>query len=597
MTRIFSRNLFLSVCVLLGTVTAAAQNSFTVDVPAVVSSDEDFKVVFTATGDARVTGFEAPSFEGFEVLAGPLTSTSSNFQMINGKTTQSRSSIYTYMLRPTAVGKYRIGPASVKIGKETYTTEAADVEVVKGAAPAPQGTAPRAGDDIMLRMTVNKTRAVVGEPITVTLKLYVKNSAIGGFEDIRFPSFDGFWSQEIDAPQNISFVRENYDGQVYNAALLRRYMLLPQQTGSMTIDPAELVCLVQVRSQPSASRSIFDDFFDTYQTVRKRVSSSPVRIDVSPLPSGAPASFTGGVGSFRLSAGFSSDSVAAHEAASLKVVITGTGNINLVSTPEVRFPSDFEAYDVKKTEKVSTGDAGASGTVTFEYPFIPRVPGEYDIAPVEFSYYDIAYGRYRTLSSGPLKLKVGQGQRTDAAVVSSGVNKQSVKSLGEDIRFISASPSGLRKEPRLLVDTPVIYIVPIVILLCTAGAWVYLVRSAALRRDVAGSRNRKAMKVARARLKNASAFLRQNLYTAFYEELHKAIEGYISDKLMLPVSELSRERIEEELRARGRDEAVVKALFEVLDACEYARYAPSSGSEAMEADYRQAEKVISDIES
>ena len=147
------------------------------------------------------------------------------------------------------------------------------------------------------------------------------------------------------------------------------------------------------------------------------------------------------------------------------------------------------------------------------------------------------------------------------------------------------------------MDTPVIYIVPIVILLCTAGAWVYLVRSAALRRDVAGSRNRKAMKVARARLKNASAFLRQNLYTAFYEELHKAIEGYISDKLMLPVSELSRERIEEELRARGRDEAVVKALFEVLDACEYARYAPSSGSEAMEAHYRQAEKVISDIES
>lgn len=597
MTRIINRTLFILVCAVLGTVTAVAQNSFTVDVPAVVSSDEDFKVVFTATGDAQVTAFKAPSFEGFEVLAGPLESSSSSFQMVNGKTTQSRSRIYTYMIRPTAVGKYRIGQASVKIGKETYTTEAADVEVVKGAAPASQGTASRAGDDIMLRMTVSKTRAVVGEPITVTLKLYVKNSAISGFEDIRFPSFDGFWSQETDAPQNISFVRENYDGQVYNAALLRRYMLLPQQTGSMTIDPAELVCLVQVRSQPSASRSIFDDFFDTYQTVRKRVSSSPVRIEVSPLPSGAPASFTGGVGSFRLSAAFSSDSVSAHEAASLKVVISGTGNINLITTPEVRLPSDFESYDVKKTENVSAGDAGASGSIAFEYPFIPRVPGEYEIAPVEFSYYDIASGRYRTLSSGPLKLKVGQGQSTDAAVVSSGVGKQSVKSLGEDIRFIAASSSGLRKEGRLLVDTPAMYVVPIVILLSVAGVWIYLERSAARRRDVAGSRNRKAMKVAKARLRNASAFLKQNLYTAFYEELHKAIEGYISDKLMLPVSDLSRDRIDEELRAKGKNETVIKALFEVLDACEYARYAPSSGSDAMEAHYRQAEKVISDIES
>lgn len=584
---------------LAGALSAVAQNSFTVSVPEVVSTDEIFQVMFTATYESgKVSDFAPPAFEGFEVLAGPVSSTSTSIQSINGKTSTTRTQSYTYTVRLTQEGKVTVGPASVKIGKETYSTESRTVEAVKGQVPSGSGgNAAAAGDDLMLRLSVSKSRAVVGEPIIVTMKLYVQSSAISGFEDVRFPTFDGFWSQEIDAPQNIQFSRENYGGQVYNAALLRRYMLLPQQTGRLSIDPAELVCLLQVRSEPTGPRSIFDDFFDSYQTIRKRVSSDPVTIEVSALPAGAPASFAGGVGSFRLAAGFDSDSVAAHEAASLKVVISGTGNINLVETPKVSLPSDFESYDVRKTENISTGASGASGTVTFEYPFIPRAPGVFDIAPVEFTYYDIEAGRYRTLSSGPLSLRVGEGTRTDAAVIPSGPGKRSVESLGEDIRFIAASPARLRKAGGLLVDSPAMYIVPLLIVLLTAGTWVMLSRSIARRSDIAGTRNRKALKVARARLKNASAFLKQNLYSAFYEELHKAIHGYISDKLMLPVADLTRDRIGEELRSRGKDEAVIKELFDVLDACEYARYAPASGSEAMEGHYQQAVKVISEIES
>lgn len=584
---------------LAGALSAVAQNSFTVSVPEVVSTDEIFQVMFTATYESgKVSDFAPPAFEGFEVLAGPVSSTSTSIQSINGKTSTTRTQSYTYTVRLTQEGKVTVGPASVKIGKETYSTESRTVEAVKGQVPSGSGgNAAAVGEDLMLRLSVSKSRAVVGEPIIVTMKLYVQSSAISGFEDVRFPTFDGFWSQEIDAPQNIQFSRENYGGQVYNAALLRRYMLLPQQTGRLSIDPAELVCLLQVRSEPTGPRSIFDDFFDSYQTIRKRVSSDPVTIEVSALPAGAPASFAGGVGSFRLAAGFDSDSVAAHEATSLKVVISGTGNINLVETPKVSLPSDFESYDVRKTENISTGASGASGTVTFEYPFIPRAPGVFDIAPVEFTYYDIEAGRYRTLSSGPLSLRVGEGTRTDAAVIPSGPGKRSVESLGEDIRFIAASPARLRKAGGLLVDSPAMYIVPLLIVLLTAGTWVMLSRSIARRSDIAGTRNRKALKVARARLKNASAFLKQNLYSAFYEELHKAIHGYISDKLMLPVADLTRDRIGEELRSRGKDEAVIKELFDVLDACEYARYAPASGSEAMEGHYQQAVKVISEIES
>lgn len=600
--RKFSRMAAVSALTLLCVLTASAQNSFTADAPAVVSTDEIFRVVFTATYEGgKVSDFVPPSFEGLEVLAGPVPSTSTSFQSINGQSSTTHAHSYTYTVRAMQEGKVTLGAASVKIGKETYRTEPRTIEAVKGEVPdqgsaASGGQRQSAGEDLMLRMSVSKTRAVVGEPVIVTLKLYVQTSAISGFEDVRFPTFDRFWSQEIDAPQNIQFVRENYNGQVYNAALLRRYMLLPQQTGALTIDPSELVCLLQIRAESTGPRSIFDDFFSSYQTIRKRVTSDPVTVNVSALPSGAPASFTGGVGSFRMTAGFVSDSVSAHEATSLRVEISGTGNINMVDAPKMQFPADFEAYDIRKTENISTGASGASGTLTFEYPFIPRAPGVFDIDPVEFTYYDVQAGRYRTLSSGPLRLKVGEGTRTDAAVIPSGVSKRSVESLGEDIRFISTTPH-LKKAGRMMVSSPAMLIIPIVIVLATAAVWVLLNRSIARRSDVAGTRNRKALKVARARLKNASVFLKQGLYSAFYEELHKALHGYISDKLMLPVADLTRERIGEELRSRGKDEAVIQALSDILDACEYARYAPASGSEAMEKHYEQAVKVISEIES
>ena len=538
MYRKFSKMAAAAVTALLCALSASAQNSFTVDAPAVVSTDEIFRVVFTATYEGgKVSDFTPPSFEGLEVLAGPISSTSTSFQSINGQSSTTHAHSYTYTVRAVQEGKVTLAPASVKIGKETYRTESRTIEAVKGEVPD-QGSAASgsqrqsAGEDLMLRMTVNKTRAVVGEPVIVTLKLYVQTSAISGFEDVRFPTFDGFWSQEIDAPQNIQFVRENYNGKIYNAALLRRYMLLPQQTGALTIDPSELVCLLQVQAESSGPRSIFDDFFSSYQTIRKRVTSDPVTVNVSALPSGAPASFTGGVGSFRMSAGFSSDSVSAHEATSLKVEISGTGNINLIEAPKVQLPADFESYDVRKTDDITTGASGSTGTLTFEYPFIPRAPGVFEIEPVEFTYYDIEAGRYRTLSSGPLRLKVGEGTSTDAAVIPSGVSKRSVESLGEDIRFISTVPH-LKKAGRMMVSSPAMLIIPIVIVLATAAVWVILSRSIARRSDIAGTRNRKALKVARARLKNASAFLKQGLYSAFYEELHKALHGYISDKLML----------------------------------------------------------------
>lgn len=607
MKHIFKATFGLLLFSVFGVMTAAAQSQFVLEVPSVVAADEMFRIVYTATSDEKISDFSAPaSFEGFEVLAGPVSSTFSQTQIINGKRTHSRSQSYTYTVRPLGTGKFTLPAATIKIGKNTVTSNTVQVEVVKSsdatASASSSGAGgntgqrqPVAGSDLKLELTVDKSEVVAGEPVIATLKLYVKQSDIGGFEDVRFPTFNGFWSQEIESPQNIVFQRENYKGEVYNAALLRKYMLLPQQTGKLSIDPAELVCQVRVRSN-SRSQSIFDDFFDSYQTVRKRLHSETVTVNVVELPKGAPASFNGGVGQFSMEIIDGSREMKAHEAGSVKVRISGSGNINLIGAPKVKFPSEFEVYDMKKTDDIKSGINGASGSVIYEFPFIPRVPGEYVLPPVEVSFYDIKSKNYRSLRVPPIKIKVDEAEKNDAIVVASGGAKQSVKSLGEDIRYIAASPSGLHETGAYMIVSVWLYVAVAAVVALCAAAWLLLRRRIAMMGDTAGMKNRKALKVARMRLKKAEGFLKQNQYSPFYEELHKALDGYISDKLMLPVAELSRDRIAEELAARHKGEAVIKALSDILDACEYARYAPSAGAHAMEEHYNAAVEVISEIE-
>ena len=229
---------------------------------------------------------------------------------------------------------------------------------------------------------------------------------IAGFEGANFPTFNGFWSQELAAPTNIEFARETYEGQIYNGALLRKFVLIPQQAGRLTIEPAELVCLVNVRVSSGGS-SIFDGFFDDYRTVRQKVTSKPVEINVSSLPAGAPASFAGGVGEFSISAKLSKDVIKTHEAASLLVTVSGRGNVSLLEAPKVNFPPDMEVYDTKTSDKVDKG--GMSGSKTYEFPFIPRSYGEFEIEPISYTYYDVNAKKYVTLQTQPLAITVEKG--------------------------------------------------------------------------------------------------------------------------------------------------------------------------------------------
>lgn len=581
----------------------------TVDAPNVVTESEIFRVVYTATG--RASGFTGPDFADFHVLAGPSEATMSSTQIVNGKMSHTYEISYTYMLQAKSTGTFNIPGASAVIEKETYTSKSVRIEVVKdeqspagaGGGAQSQGEARSGGGsrasakvgDIQLRLTLNKSTVVKGEPVIATLKLYSKAN-ISGFEDVRFPTFNGFWNQEIETPQNIEFRRETLDGVIYDAALLRKWMLLPQQSGEITIEPAELVCAVQVRTSSAGGNSIFDDFFDSYQTVRKRVSSVGHKVMVKPLPAGAPRSFTGGVGEFNMDVKVTPDSVKAHEAASLVLTITGSGNLNLVDAPSVVLPPDFEVYDVKRTDNISSGAGGTSGTKTFEYPFIPRSPGDFTVEPVEFTYYSVKSGKYVTLRSNPIPFKVGRGSASDATVISSGPDKQSVKVLGEDIRFIRTVPTSLGSSGVLLVSSVWMYLIPVLSLVLFFLACSLLKKYMKMKSDVAGVRNRKANSVARARLRKAGGYLKQNLNAAFYEELHKAMEGYLSDKFRLDMTDLNRETIENTLSSAGRSQEVITRLMTLLDACDFARYAPSSGAAAMTEHYNEALDIIAGIE-
>ena len=591
-------------------VMAFAQTSIKVQTHNVVAADEQFNVTFIIEGEEKSSDFAWEPGEDFQLLWGPQQGRSTSVQMINGKTTKSVQTTYSYVLRPVKTGKFTLARASAKVKGQDIYSQPTTIEVVasgssssSGSQSSSQGSSQSGrqsqsgvvqDDDIFLVLNLSRSDVVVGEPITATIKLYQRVN-IAGFESASFPTFNGFWSQELEAPTNIEFSRETYDGQIYNSALLRKFILIPQQQGAVKIDPAELICLVNVRVS-SAGTSIFDGFFDDYRTVRKKVASKPVTVNVKPLPAGAPASFGGGVGEFTISAKLSKDTLKTHEAASLLVTVSGRGNVSLLETPKVNFPPDMEVYDTKISDRIDKG--GLAGSKVYEFPFIPRSHGDFIIEPIKYSYYDVSKKMYVTLETPAIPVTVERGNESDAGgVVISGSQPKDVRNLASDIRFINTKAPGLSAKGKFLVGSGAFWIILVLIAAAAAACWFSLRKLAARRADVVGTKNRKATKMALKRLQLANTFLKQNLYTAFYEELHKALLGFISDKLNIPVAELSRDRIAESLKEGNVEESSIDTFISILDACEFARYAPDAGHEAMEAHYKSALDVISSIDS
>lgn len=582
---------------LFASVGALAQIS--VRVPSAVAVDEQFNLVFTVEG-TKPSSFEWECPSDFKLVWGPQKGSSSSVSIVNGKRTSTSETSYTYILMPVKEGSFQIPAATAKIGGKTVTSKPVTVTVAKSGSssasstPSQQNAYNVSSEDLFMRLDVSRRSVVVGQPITATIKLYQRVN-IAGFEDIRFPSFDGFWNQVTESPNEVSFRRETLGDQIYEVATLRGYTLIPQQSGDLVIDPAEMVCVLRIRNRNASTGSIFDSFFqDDYSTIRKRVSTKATTIHVSPLPQPQPASFCGGVGRFSIKTAVSKDSLATHDAASLTVTVTGKGNLALVQAPKVNFPPDFETYDVK------TSDSG--GAKVFEYPFIPRHYGEFVIPPVEFSYYDIDSGQYVTVSGEPIPVRVTRSEgdiQTGGNMSQSftGVAGRDVRDLGTDVRYIATGDPALRPSGGFFVMSGAFVAILAVLLIAALALYLALRKAAALRADVAGARVRTASKMARSRLARAGAFLKDNLYTAFYEELHKALLGFVADKLGIEAAEQDKDTISERLVQAGVSADVAKEFTDLLDACEFARYSPDAGHEAMDAHYTAALEVVSTIDA
>ena len=576
---------------------AAAFAQISVQVPSAVALDEQFNLTFSVEG-SKPSSFDWQCPSDFQLVWGPQTGTSSQISIVNGKTTRSTQTSYTYVLMPRKEGTFQLPAATAKIGGKTVTSSTPTVKVVKSgaaaasSAPSQQNAYSVSGEDLFMRLEVSSRNVVLGEPFTAAIRLYQRVNIVG-YEDFRVPSFDGFWSQVAAAPSEIQFRRETLGEAIYNVATIRSYTLIPQQSGDLVIDPAELVCVLRVRNRSTGS-SIFDSFFqDDYSSIRKRVSTKATTIHVSPLPQPQPASFCGGVGKFGIRSMVTRDSLATHDAASLVVTVSGKGNLALVQAPKVNFPPDFEAYDVKTSDK--------DGSKVFEYPFIPRHYGDFVIPPVEFSYYDISAGKYVTVSGEAIPVKVSRSASDlqpsgGSSQIFSGVAGRDVRNLGTDIRYIFTGDPGLRKSGDFLVCSTLFYVIVALLVIGALALWVGLRKIAARRADVTGERKRTASKMARGRLARAGAFLKENLYTAFYEELHKALLGFVADKFGIEASGQDKETISARLGGAGVPQADVEEFVGLLDACEFARYAPDAGFEAMDAHYKSALELISAID-
>ncbi len=578
---------------------------FVADAADVVVSGDQVRLVFMVNSQ-DIKDFRAPSIKGFDVLMGPSRSQQSSIQIINGKRTSSSSTAFTYILMAGNPGTYTIPSASVEVNGKKVFSNTLTIKVLPQDQPSKGGgngggsssRSQAAGsritaNDLFITATASKTTVHEQEAILLTYKVYtlVNLRQLYG----KMPDLKGFHTQEVELPQQKTFTLEHYKGRNYNTTIWSQYVLFPQQTGKLEIPS---ITFDGVIAQQTASDDPFDAFFNGggYVEVKKKITTPRLVINVQPLPA-KPAGFSGAVGEFKLASSINATDVKTNDAVTIKLTLTGTGNMKLISTPDIKFPQDFEVYDPKVTDNYKLTNSGLAGTKTFEYLAIPRHAGNFTIPAVEFTYFDLKSNSYKTLKTEAYDLKVAKGQGNADQVIADFTNKENVKMLGKDIRFIKLGDTSLRPKGDFFFGTVgyyLWYLIPLLLFIVFAVIY----RQKALdNANVAKMKTKKANKVATRRMKLAGKLLTENKKNEFYDEVLKALWGYISDKLSIPVSQLSKDNIEAELTNYGVQDALIAEFIAVLNECEYARYAPGDESEAMDKVYSASVEVISKMEN
>ena len=590
-------------------ITALALNAQDVvleaEYPSAVEAGQQFSLSWTV--NAGGGQFSAPSFEGFYKLMGPQTSYSSSTQFINGKVTQQTTNSYTFYLQALEAGTFVIAPAAYTVRNKTYYSDSIRIEVIQSgtaqqnAQPgsntgAGTGTRPETGSgELYVDLTLNRREVYLGEHITATVKIYTRVD-LSGINEIKYPSFTGFLKSDIETPPLTQLKQENLNGTIYGTGVLQNFLLYPQVTGEITIDPVQISVLVRQKS--AETDPFFGDFFSNFQTVQRAVISPVVKVRVKPLPGTKPAGFSGVVGKIDMKSTLSRDSVNVNDAINFKVTISGNGNLKLAEAPRLTLSPDIEVYDPKVSDNLKNTLAGTSGSRTFDYILIPRHYGDFKIPSITYSFFNTSSGKYETLSTDEYTFYARRGEETASGITVYGnVSREDVRYVGQDIRFIKPDPGKLSRPADLIITKRTFYSIYAIALL--VFLIVLFIRREHIRRnaDITAVRNRKAGKMAGRRLREASACLRKEDMDRFHEEILKAIWGYLSDKLNIPAAELNRNNVVAVLKEKGISEDDISSLARILDSCEYARYSPSASGTQAPAIYDSASGFIRSVEN
>ncbi len=589
---------------------AALGQTLEVQAPQQVYAGQQFRVVFSTSG--KLESLTPPNFGKLDVLAGPQTSRMQQVQVINGKVDQRVTTSYIYVCAAPSEGKYTIPAAEAKINGETVKSQEWTIEVLAASGNAQTGR-PRANrrgqgqsqaqgesgtaisdSDLFIRVLVDRTKVYKGEPILATIKLYTRVD-VSGFEELRYPEFNGFWAKDIESDQRVSFTEEAYKGREYHVATLRRYALYPQKAGTLEIDPLEASIVYRLHRR---ARSIWDEFMGaSYREDVHRVKSQKIKIQVKDLPSGAPQGFNGAVGQFSAKASVDKTDVLTNEAVTLTYTVSGKGNMQLIPAPDFSFPNTVEAFPPKEKTNFRLKGVTQSGSITYEYVLIPRAPGELTLPEFTFGYFDPTAKKYKVSVTDPIILQVtADSTQVSGPIAPGNVSKEDVKYIGEDIRHIQSGVPVFYVLGDSLIGSVFWWVYLFLLVLLVGIVWILLMRRARLQADVLRAKGKQARGVARKRLRKAKQYMDES-DQRFYEELIRAIWGYLSDKLGMSMADLSSASVRAQLEARGAEEDTVDELSALIADCEYAQYAPDSGDTQRGDLYARALRALEAVDA
>ena len=604
----------LFLVLLIGAMSAWADDVvFQANAPKQVVLGKPFQISYSV--NQRAKNFRAPEFVDFDVLAGPYTSQSSSTSFVNGKRSSVINLTFTYTIMAQKEGTFSIAPATIMVSGEQYRSNGLKITVLppdeeehadasrsgsnssnaKASSSGSNSGSAVSGENIFMKTIVSKTKVKEQECILLQYKIYWAGVDLAQFtNNTQIPEFKGFLKQDLEQGE-IQTNLEHYNGRNYNTAVIYQTLLYPQRAGEVKIEPASFEAVLRVQNRANV-RSLFEEFYGSYTNVTKTLNAPGTTIHVSSLPSGKPAGFSSGVGQFSIQSSISSQDITTNDAVTIRLTIQGTGNMKLVKTPAVDWPEGFEVYDPKVQNNFKSTTAGVSGTKSIEYLAIARAAGDYTIPPISFSYYDTQADEYRVLQTPEYTVHVARdaADQSQQTVVNTFVDKEDIRQLGTDIRYIHTTALPAVREPLLSGFTGLWWLLYLVPTLLAALLFVIFRKRIRENADESRVRYKKAGKVAQKRLKKAKKLMSES-NAAFYEEIERAAWTYLSDRLSIPTAELNKDNIAEILRAKGTAEALIQQVREVLSTAEFARYAPSAAG-SMQDLYSATESLINALE-